>query len=87
VRRGPALIAALLFTASVSSAEDDRALAKASQNPIGNLISVPLETNVDFGVGTKDTQIGTFTFKPVYPTEFGDVRLINRVLLPIQVQG
>jgi len=30
-----------------------RAKAKKSQNPIGNLISVPLENNFEFGVGPR----------------------------------
>lgn len=61
-------------------------LSKESQNPIGNLISVPLENNFEFGVGPEDATVYVLNLKPVYPVNFGKVNLINRGILPIIYQ-
>jgi hypothetical protein len=67
-------------------AEGDLELAQKSQNPVGNLISVPFENNTDFGVGQEDATVNTLKLKPVYPTRLGSVILINRAILPITYQ-
>ena len=66
-----------------NSGED---LAKESQNPIGNIISLPFENNFDFGVGEKDALVYSLNLKPVYPLNFGKVNLINRFILPVIYQ-
>jgi hypothetical protein len=38
----------------VSPGEDITELAKETQNPVSDLISVPLQNNVNFGVGPGD---------------------------------
>jgi hypothetical protein len=48
-------------------------LAKKSQNPVANLISVPFENNTNFGVGPEDVNIGK-------------MNLINRFILPVTYQ-
>jgi hypothetical protein len=52
-------------------------LAKESQNPIGNIISLPFENNFDFGVGPEDAFVYKLNLKPVYPFDFKKVNLIN----------
>lgn len=42
------LVIALLF----SQAQDESELAKKTQNPVANLISVPLQSNFNFGAGS-----------------------------------
>ncbi len=44
------LVLSVSLFAKVDAQED---LAKESQNPIGNIISLPFENNFDFGVGPK----------------------------------
>jgi hypothetical protein len=66
----------------------DIELAKKSQNPVGNLISLPFENNFDVGAGPKDALIYTLNLKPVYPLAVGkDWTLINRLTLPVVYQG
>ena len=52
----------------------DVELAKKSQNPLGDLISLPFENNFDVGFGPKDALIYTLNLKPVYPVHLGDDR-------------
>ena len=77
------LVTAMLTTAPVRAQED---LAKESQNPIGNIISLPFENNFDFGVGTEDAFVYALNLKPVYPVNLGDLNLINRAILPVIYQ-
>jgi hypothetical protein len=66
------------------SAED---LAKQSQNPIANMISLPLQNNTSFGVGPANGTTNTFNIQPVYPFPIGGFNLINRAILPVTYQG
>lgn len=79
---------AVLFslTAGPATAEGDKDLAKESQNPIGNIISLPFENTTEFDVGTEDAIVNTFTLKPVYPVNVGEWNLINRAIAPIVYQ-
>jgi hypothetical protein len=61
----------------------DEQLAKESQNPIGNLISVPLQNNGYFGIGPSDSSAYVLNIQPVIPVTFGNVNLINRITLPV----
>jgi hypothetical protein len=58
-------------------------LAKASQNPIGNMISLPLQNNTYFNVGPDNKSANSFQLQPVYPINFGNFNLINRMIIPI----
>src|SRR5258706_1801523 len=46
-----ALLSASLGIAVPAIAQDDTSLAKAAQNPIANMISVPFQYNANFDVG------------------------------------
>jgi len=67
--------------ASPGLADED--LAKKSQNPIGNMISLPMQNNTYFDVGPAEEWANSFQFQPVYPVNFGKVNLINRTIIPI----
>ena len=58
-------------------------LAKTSQNPVGNIISVPFENNIYFDAGPTDKIINALLVKPVYPVSLGQYNLINRFTLPL----
>lgn len=64
-------------------------LAKAAQNPVGDLISFPFQNNTDFGFGPKGNT-GTrniLNIQPVYPVSLGDKwNLITRTILPVVYQ-
>ena len=75
------LLLALIPTALIA---DDKELAKQSQNPVGALISMPFENNVDFDVGPSGERMYVTNFKPVIPAKVtDDLNLINRVVAPI----
>jgi len=80
------LAASLVLGAGLAVAEDDpemaakqAELAKKSQNPVADIISIPFEFwhhDGEYGDGF----VGIL--KPVYPTPVGSLNLINRFLLP-----
>ena len=68
-------------TWSQQSAED---LAKATQNPVADLISVPIQNNINFGVGPKDNVQNLTNVQPVIPISAGDrFNVITRTVIPI----
>jgi hypothetical protein len=61
-----------------------QALAKASQNPVANMISLPFENNATFNNGDDDVYINIMNIKPVVPMKFGaNWNLINRAIIPV----
>lgn len=74
----------LLITLSVPVFADDTDLAKKLANPVADLISVPIQSNYDFGIGPGDGTKWTTNIQPVIP--FGindDWNLISRTILPV----
>jgi len=71
-----------IFGANVVGLAADEDLAKASQNPIGNMISLPMQNNTYFKVGPSEEWANSFQLQPVYPINFGSVNLINRMIIP-----
>ena len=72
----------------VSPAESDEsqtaALAKAAQNPIASLISVPFQNNTAFGVGPYNRDQNLLNIQPVIPVRISENwNLINRIIQPI----
>jgi hypothetical protein len=58
-------------------------LAKATQNPVANLISVPFQNNFNFGVGPNKVMQYILKFQPVIPITLNeDWNLITRTILP-----
>ena len=73
---------ALLAVASASGADEaGDALRAKTQNPVGSLISVPFENNVDFGATNGTAYI--LNFQPVVPVRVGGWNLISRPIIPI----
>ncbi|QSQ25361.1 neuromedin U [Pyxidicoccus parkwayensis] len=65
----------------------EQKLSKDVQNPVANLISVPLQNNTDLGIGPFDRQRNTLNIQPVVPMPLTlDWNLITRVILPIVYQ-
>lgn len=67
--------------------DDD--LAKQLSNPVSDLISVPFQSNFDFGIGPGDGSRYTLNIQPVIPIQIDDKwNLISRTILPVvDVEG
>jgi len=67
-----------------AAATDHEALAKASQNPVAAMISIPFENNFYSDVGPSDKHANVLNIKPVVPVSISsNWNLINRVILPV----
>jgi len=65
----------------VESAQD---LAKKAQNPIANMISLPLQNNTNFGIGPYNRSQNVLNIQPVIPTRISDNwLLVNRMIAPV----
>jgi len=70
-----------------AAAPDTEALAKATQNPVADLISVPLQNNFNFPVGPGDDLQWVCNIQPVWPINLNeDWNLITRTILPVIYQ-
>jgi hypothetical protein len=66
------------------AANSTEALQKATQNPVADLISVPLQDNVNFGVGPYNGTQNVLNIQPVIPMHLTENwNLINRIITPI----
>jgi hypothetical protein len=74
-----------VFFVGTSQAQED--MAKQSQNPLGTIISSPIESNFFFGIGPSDSTAYVLNWKPVYPVGLGDWNLINRLIVPAIYSG
>ena len=81
----PGLLAlGLTFALSAQAQQDTAALAKAAQNPIASMISLPLQNNFNFNVGPNNGTQYILNIQPVYPVGLSeDWNLINRLILPL----
>ncbi len=61
-------------------------LARKVANPLASLVSIPIQWNVDGGIGPFDASRTTLNLQPVVPVSLGPeatVRLISRTVLPV----
>ncbi|HEX5397951.1 MAG TPA: porin family protein, partial [Verrucomicrobiae bacterium] len=71
-------------TTSASNAEQTEALAKAAQNPVANMISVPFQNNFNFNVGPNNATQYILNVQPVIPFSLNERwNLITRTIMPI----
>jgi hypothetical protein len=62
-------------------------LAKQLQNPVSNLISVPFQDNLNYGIGPFDRVSNTLNIQPVVPLHATDEwNVITRIIVPIVYQ-
>lgn len=62
-------------------------LAKKTQNPVSDLISVPLQNNFNFGVGPGNDMQWILNIQPVAPVRIAENwNLINRPIIPVIYQ-
>ena len=67
-----------------SQGQSDEELAKATQNPVGDLISVPLQNNTNFYAGPEKGTQNVLNIQPVWPISISDNwNLITRTIFPM----
>jgi hypothetical protein len=82
-----AAVALVLFHANgvraqKSAQESNEELAKAVQNPLANMISLPFQNNTNFGYGPdRDATQNILNIQPVIPLKDG--RIITRTIFPL----
>ena len=88
----------LLFAISMNSMADspidydqdgdveDDDLARASQNPVANMISLPIKNRFSFDRGDEDGFAFDLELQPVLPMNLGEWNLINRFIIPLAYQ-
>jgi len=70
-----------------TSPDDVGNLAKKSQNPVGDLASLPFQNNTTSSFGPGDDVKNVLNIQPVYPIHLSQSwNLINRVILPVIYQ-
>ncbi len=91
--RGTVLVAAValaLAAGAGASAQDKMSaeeLAKLTQNPVANLISVPFQNNTNFNYGPRDGTQNILNIQPVIPISVSPQwNLITRTIVPIITQ-
>jgi hypothetical protein len=75
-----------VIASPVLAADSEAELAKKTQNPIANLISLPLQNDWNFNSGPKDDKTSyTLNVQPVWPFSVSeDYLLITRTILPVK---
>jgi len=78
---------ALIVSANPASAQDADELARQTQNPVANLITVPFEANWDMGIGDREATGTILNFQPVVPFELTPKwNMVLRTILPVSSQ-
>ena len=81
------LIVLLMYNGAMAAEQNSQDLAKASQNPIANLISLPIQNNTNFGIGPDDETQNILNIQPVWPVSLNENwNLITRTILPVVSQ-
>ena len=64
--------------------EEEASLAAKSQNPVGDLISLPFQNNLNFDVGPDDRTQNILNIQPVIPIKITKkFNLISRTIAPV----
>ncbi|BCP56094.1 hypothetical protein K32_47110 [Kaistia sp. 32K] len=79
-----AVLATLLAPLPAAAQQSASDLAKAAQNPVADMISVPFQSNTNFGYGPYDKTQEILNIQPVIPIHLTpDWNLITRVIAPV----
>ena len=82
-----AVLTSLVLSHSARSADSAEDLAKKLSNPVASMISVPMQYNADFNIGSADGTKQTLNIQPVIPTGLNKQwNLITRVIMPVVAQ-
>lgn len=71
---------------STPTDEQTSGLAKATQNPLAAMYSLPFQNNTTFGIGDENKSQNVLNIQPIIPISFSKVNLISRIIAPIITQ-
>lgn len=78
------LVSTSLLAPAGVRGDDTEELAKKTQNPVSDLISVPFQNNTNFGMGPHDDTQNVLNIQPVIPIRITEqVMVINRTIVPL----
>ena len=78
------IILTLVWSATTAFGGANEDLAKKTQNPVSDLISVPFQNNLNFGLGPHNRVQNILNVQPVVPFKLTeDLNLITRTIMPI----
>jgi hypothetical protein len=80
------ILVAHLVAAPGFSQQSSGDLAKAAQNPVSDLISLPFQNNTSFGIGPYDRTQNITNIQPLVPFQVGNWNLVNRTIAPLVYQ-
>jgi hypothetical protein len=81
-------VSALAQQEQKPAADDAAAIAKKLANPIGALISLPFQNNMDIGIGDYNGSRNTLNIQPIVPFSLNaKYSLITRYILPVITQS
>ena len=73
----------LSFSEGMSAAEQAK-LAKAAQNPVASMISLPFQNNTNLNIGPNDETQNILNIQPVWPFALNDdFNVITRTIVPV----
>ena len=77
-------LAVMLIAAPLWAEDEATALAKKTQNPVADLISVPFQNNTNYGYGPHHNVQNICNIQPVIPIKLNDCyNLITRTIVPV----
>ncbi len=84
LRAAAALLACAGWAASAHAELSAEELAKLAQNPVANLVSIPLQNNTNFNVGPEGKTQNILNIQPVIPFTLNqDWNVITRTIAPL----
>lgn len=77
----------LVIATKAGAAESETELAKKTQNPVADLISIPLQNNMNGGIGPNNRMQNVLNVQPVIPISLNsEWNLVTRTIMPIMAQ-
>ena len=89
MKRPAFIVLVFLFISALLSAQETpgtsaQELADKLSNPVANMISVPFQNNIDYGIGQHNGSKYTINIQPVIPFVLSPhLNLITRYILPL----
>lgn len=85
--KGLIVLSACLLNNSLFSQEiDEGALAKATQNPLAAMYSLPFQNNTNYGIEPHNRAQNVLNIQPIIPVTLKRINLINRIIAPVMTQ-